>query len=85
MCGGIYEEEFEVKGPKWTFESDESVREAAAICVLNVPADSWRVVENRSIVFASVKAEEMYSKAKAATGSVKSKISLATEGQSKRD
>lgn len=75
MCGGIYEEEFEVKGPKWTFDSDESVREAAAICVLNVPADSWRVVENRSIVFASVKAEEMYSKAKAATGSVKSDVS----------
>lgn len=65
MCGGIYEEEFKVKGPKWTFSSDESVREAAAICVLNVPADSWRVVENRSIVFASVKAEEMYSKAAA--------------------
>jgi len=63
VCGGIYEEEFEVKGPKWTFESDEAVREAAAICVLNVPADSWRVVENRSIVFASIKAEEMYSKA----------------------
>ena len=78
MCGGIYEEEFKVKGPKWTFSSDESVREAAAICVLNVPADSWRVVENRSIVFASVKAEEMYSKA--AAGSVKSPISLATEG-----
>ena len=64
-----------MKGPKWTFNSDESVREAAAICVLNVPADSWRVVENRSIVFASVKAEEMYSKA--AAGSVNS---LATEG-----
>ena len=72
MCGGIYEEEFEMKGPKWTFSSDESVREAAAICVLNVPADSWRVVENRSIVFASVKAEEMYSKA--AAGSMKSDV-----------
>ena len=69
MCGGIYEEEFEMKGPKWTFSSDDAVREAAAVCVLNVPADSWRVVENRSIVFASVKAEEMYSKA--AAGSVK--------------
>ena len=63
MCGGIYEEEFEVKGPKWTFSSDEAVREAATVCMLNVPADSWRVVENRSIVFASVRAEEMYSKA----------------------
>ena len=65
MCGGIYEEELEseMKGPKWTFNSDEKVREAAAICVLNVPADSWRVVENRSIVFASIQAEEMYSKA----------------------
>ena len=63
MCGGIYEEEFEVKGPKWTFSSDEAVREAATACMLNVPADSWRVVENRSIVFASIKAEEMYSKA----------------------
>lgn len=67
MCGGIYEEELEseMKGPKWTFSSDDAVREAAAVCVLNVPADSWRVVENRSIVFASVKAEEMYSKAAA--------------------
>ena len=54
-----------MKGPKWTFNSDEAVREAAAICVLNVPTDSWRVVENRSIVFASIKAEEMYSKAAA--------------------
>ena len=52
-----------VKGPKWTFSSDEAVREAATVCMLNVPADSWRVVENRSIVFASIKAEEMYSKA----------------------
>ena len=52
-----------VKGPKWTFNSDEAVREAATVCMLNVPADSWRVVENRSIVFASVNAEEMYSKA----------------------
>lgn len=68
MCGGIYEEEFEMKGPKWTFSSDDAVREAAAVCVLNVPADSWRVVENRSIVFASVKAEEMYSKAAAGSG-----------------
>ena len=74
MCGGIYEEELEseMKGPKWTFSSDDAVREAAAVCVLNVPADSWRVVENRSIVFASVKAEEMYSKA--AAGSVKSDV-----------
>ena len=74
MCGGIYEEELEseMKGPKWTFNSDEKVREAAAICVLNVPADSWRVVENRSIVFASIQAEEMYSKA--AAGSVKSDV-----------
>ena len=72
MCGGIYEEEFQVKGPKWTFNSDDAVREAAAICVLNVPADSWRVVENRSIVFASIQAEEMYSKA--AAGSVKSNV-----------
>ena len=63
-----------MKGPKWTFSSDDAVREAAAVCVLNVPADSWRVVENRSIVFASVKAEEMYSKA--AAGFVNS---LATE------
>ena len=74
MCGGIYEEELEseMKGPKWTFNSDEKVREAAAICVLNVPADSWRVVENRSIVFASIQAEEMYSKA--AAGSMKSDV-----------
>ena len=74
MCGGIYEEELEseMKGPKWTFNSDEKVREAAAICVLNVPADSWRLVENRSIVFASIQAEEMYSKA--AAGSMKSDV-----------
>ena len=82
MCGGIYEEEFGMKGPKWTFSSDEAVREAAAICVLNVPADSWRVVENRSIVFASVKAEEMYSKAVAG---LSSRATRPTGGQSKRD
>ena len=69
MCGGIYEEEFEMTGPKWKFENPSDFEKAVRICKEKVPADSWRVVDDNTIAFASVKAEELYSIAKAVAGS----------------
>ena len=69
MCGGIYEEEFEMTGPKWKFENPADFEKAVRICKEKVPADSWRVVDDNTIAFASVKAEELYSIAKAVAGS----------------
>ena len=69
MCGGIYEEEFEMTGPKWKFENAADFERAVRICKEQVPADSWRVVDDNTIAFASVRAEELYSIAKAVAGS----------------
>lgn len=50
-----------MNGPKWKF-TDPAVMEAAVnVCKQHLPADSWRVVGDDTIVFASVKAEELFS------------------------
>ena len=52
-----------MKGPKWVFNDPAELEKAVNVCKRSVPADSWRVIGDDSIVFASIKAEEMYSKA----------------------
>ena len=70
MCGGYYEEELEeMTGPKWRFNDPVEMQRAVNICKKNVPADSWRVIDEHTIAFASIKAEELYSIAKAVAGS----------------
>tara|TARA_S200002703_G_scaffold3958_1_gene5395 strand:+ start:1436 stop:1669 length:234 start_codon:yes stop_codon:yes gene_type:complete len=70
MCGGYYEEEFLLKGPKWKFENPTDLQRAVNICKRKLPVRSWRVLENQNIIeFENVKAEEMYSIAKAVAGS----------------
>ncbi len=56
-------------GPKWKFENPADFEKAVQICKEKVPADSWRVVDDNMIAFASVRAEELYSIAKAVAGS----------------
>tara|TARA_B100002019_G_scaffold290535_1_gene308452 strand:- start:2152 stop:2379 length:228 start_codon:yes stop_codon:yes gene_type:complete len=70
MCGGYYEEEFILNGPKWKFEDPADLQRAVRICERKLPVRSWRVLEDRNMIeFESVKAEEMYSIAKAVAGS----------------
>ena len=69
MCGGYTGEHEEMKGPKWKFENAADFEKAVRICKEKVPADSWRVVDDNMIAFASIKAEELYSIAKAVAGS----------------
>ena len=69
MCGGYYEEELE--GMKWRFNDPAEMQRAVNICKKNVPADSWRVIDEHTIAFASIKAEEIYSIAKAVAGSTR--------------
>ena len=70
MCGGYYEEEFLLKGPKWKFENPEDLQRAVKICERKLPVRSWRVIKEKNMIeFESVKAEEMYSIAKAVAGS----------------
>lgn len=61
MCGGYYEEELEVQGPKWKFEKPETMYEAVRICNKYLPRDGWRVINDDTIVFASVQLEEKFS------------------------
>ena len=65
MCGGYYEEEFEMRGPMWKFKNAADFEKAVRICKKKVPADSWRVTDDNTITFASMKAEELYAVAKA--------------------
>ena len=58
-----------MRGPMWKFENAADFEKAVRICKKKVPADSWRVTDDNTITFASIKAEEMYSIAKAAAGS----------------
>ena len=70
MCGGYYEEELEeMTGPKWRFNDPAELERAVNICKREVPADSWRVIDEHTIAFASIKAEELYAIAKAVAGS----------------
>ena len=62
MCGGYYEEELlEMQGPKWKFEKPETMYEAVRICNKYLPRDGWRVVNDDTIVFASIQLEEKFS------------------------
>ena len=74
MCGGYYEEELE--GMKWRFNDPAEMQRAVNICKKNVPADSWRVIDDNAIAFASIKAEELYSISKAVAGSESTKGEL---------
>ena len=56
-------------GPKWKFEDPAALQRAVEICRKHVPKDSWRVIDDNTIAFVSIKAEEMYSIAKAVAGS----------------
>jgi hypothetical protein len=47
-------------GPKWKFEDPAALQRAVEICRKNVPKDSWRVTDDNTITFASIKAEELY-------------------------
>ena len=69
MCGGYTGEHEEMKGPQWKFERAEDFHRAVEVCKRKVPADSWRVTDDNTITFASIRAEEIYSIAKAAAGS----------------
>ena len=59
-----------MKGPKWKFENPADLEKAVRICQRKLPVRSWRVLESENMIqFESVKAEEMYSIAKAVAGS----------------
>lgn len=59
-----------MKGPKWKYERVEDLQRAVKICERKLPVRSWRVLESENMIeFESVKAEEMYSIAKAVAGS----------------
>ena len=58
-------------GPKWRFNDPVEMQRAVNICKKNVPADSWRVIDQHTIAFASIKAEEIYSISKAVAGSTR--------------
>jgi len=60
MCGGYYEEEFEMKGPAAQFSSTPMFGRAMALCEIeNIPC-RFDVYNNR-IYFENAKAEEKFS------------------------
>ena len=59
-----------MKGPKWKYEDPADLQRAVKICERKLPVRSWRVLEDQNMIeFESVKAEEMYTIAKAVAGS----------------
>ena len=50
MCGGYYEEEFLLKGPKWKFEDPADLQRAVKICERRLPVRSWRVLESENMI-----------------------------------
>ena len=70
-----------MKGPKWKFENPADLEKAVRICQRKLPVRSWRVLESENMIqFESVKAEEMYSIAKAVAGSRWSETTRPTGG-----
>ena len=85
MCGGVYEEEFEVKeykGPSTQFKTIAGFSKAVAICEKKKIKCRVDPAENM-IHFETTKEEERFSIAFSliGAGSVKSKISLPTVEQ----
>lgn len=50
-----------MNGPKWKFEKPESMYEAVKICNQYLPKDGWKVVNDDTIVFATLQLEEKFS------------------------
>jgi len=65
----LYPREEKMTGPKWRFNDPAELERAVNICKREIPADSWRVIDDNTIAFASMKAEELYAIAKAVAGS----------------
>jgi len=62
MCGGVYEEEFEMKGPSTKFKYEAGFQQALMICLNHLEAREWSADSStRTITFSSTKAEEKYS------------------------
>lgn len=62
MCGGVYEEEFEMRGPATQFKSAAGFQQAVMICLNHLEEKEWTSASStRTITFSSIKAEEKYS------------------------
>jgi hypothetical protein len=62
MCGGVYEEEFEMRGPSTKFKYKAGFQQAIMICLNHLEAREWSEDSStRTITFSSTKAEEKYS------------------------
>ena len=61
MCGGYYEEEFEMQGPAVQFESEAGCHQAIGICMKHLLAEEWTMDENLlRITFATPGVEQRY-------------------------
>jgi hypothetical protein len=62
MCGGVYEEEFEMRGPSTKFKYEAGFQQALMICLNHLEAKEWAADSStKTITFSSTKAEEKYS------------------------
>jgi len=62
MCGGVYEEEFEMRGPSTKFKYEAGFQQALMICLSHLDTQEWAADSStRTITFSSTKAEEKYS------------------------
>ena len=62
MCGGVYEEEFEMRGPSTKFKYKAGFQQAVMICLNHLEESEWSEDSStRTITFSSTKAEEKYS------------------------
>ena len=61
MCGGYYEEEFEMQGPAVQFKSEAGFHQAIGICMKHLLAEEWTMDENlKRITFATPGVEQRY-------------------------
>ena len=61
MCGGYYEEEFEMQGPAVQFKSAAGFHQAIGICMKHLLSEEWVMDENLlKITFATPSVEQRY-------------------------
>ena len=46
MCGGYYEEEFEMQGPAVQFKSEAGFHQAIGVCMKHLLSEEWVMDEN---------------------------------------
>ena len=61
MCGGYYEEEFEMQGPAVQFKSEAGFHQAIGVCMAHLLPEEWTMDENLlRITFATPGVEQRY-------------------------